>query len=479
MDKARLERMHSTHLAKNMGDYVVHQDPVFEDKFIAIVHKDANDVPTLAVATCFLVEKDDGTSKHNVIAAFDGKDLYLSCDDNGVNGTRAGQEAVIQSTLATAMVETGLTTAQSEVLYKELTEMNGATDKDTGCNFWAKYTETAGEEGCKHVGAVLEDQGVAIWERMEGAFNARMGALLAKEQGLTVADVEVQLAKDIKDLAFGTPILIEGERGTGKTFEAKMFAKKNDFKLVVAGGHEGIESADLLGHYVQGRDDKGQSTMLWKDGPISESFRAASEGKETVLVIDELLRIPQRQLNVLLTALSADEHDVFELRTGRMTADNTEEVLRAPQSKLAIIGTTNVGMEYAVDEIDPALMDRFTTVYKETSLDDVRKILGSAAKQLGLPDADADKAVKFYSMTKNLETRGAIKSAPSVRSLCMAMKLAPRKGLEWALGTQTGKMVSRGSNGAPLADEVKVVQDTIAKAFAPEKEKVKAVNKGR
>src|SRR5690606_16842868 len=92
---------------------------------------------------------------------------------------------------------------------------------------------------------------------------------------------------NLEELAFRVPILYEGDRGAGKTFEARNFARINRLPVVECAGHEGVEAIDMLGHFVP----YGQGMLVWKDGPLSEAFRRAHKG-QVVFIMDELLRIP-------------------------------------------------------------------------------------------------------------------------------------------------------------------------------------------
>ena len=251
---------------------------------------------------------------------------------------------------------------------------NADEDRDTACNFHQgnslKPISANGTiyEVCKHI--------IGVCDIFKDNISYITDDMLSEAGVDKPVKQKEEPFKELKRFAFKIPVLVEGDRGSGKTYEAFEYAKSLNIEPSFVGGHAGIESIDLLGCLVPyaGQENKLEDTsvsaadffsgdyqmkvssghsnsLIWKDGPIAEAFRKAQSGEKAVLIIDELLRIPQRELNILLTALSP-VHGKYNLRTGRIleviNGVAREEVLSCDTRNLFVLATTNVGGQYAV-----------------------------------------------------------------------------------------------------------------------------------
>ena len=300
--------------------------------------------------------------------------------------------------------------------------------------------------------------------------------------------------KELKRFAFKIPVLVEGDRGSGKTYEAFEYAKSLNIEPSFVGGHAGIESIDLLGCLVPyaGQENKLQDTsvsaadffsgdyqmkvssnssnsLIWKDGPIAEAFRKAQNGEKSILIIDELLRIPQRELNILLTALSP-VHGKYNLRTGRIleVIDGVarEEVLSCDTQNLFVLATTNVGGQYAVDTIDPALAERFIVLRKDTEFDTLVSILKEKAKEKGFNETLAEKAGLFLNRMTDAKEQGLVAEVPTLRTLSRAFDLAEQEEevKEYILA-QKLLWVDRDVYGKPVKEQMEVIKNLLESYF--------------
>jgi MoxR-like ATPase len=325
------------------------------------------------------------------------------------------------------------------------------------CAFWVNWRKT--KTLCAHAQAALgwlaqEEPG------FKQALAQEYAQALAPEPGSAGQRGPLTL----RELAFRVPVLFEGERGAGKTVQAREFARTGGYPRVEVGGHEGLEAADLLGFLVP----YGPGQMVWKDGPLSEAFRRAQH-EQVVLLIDELLRIPARELSVLLTALSPDG-PVYRLRTGRIlnVSDGVgaEEQLEAPVGNLCVVATTNVGAEYAVDDIDPALAERFVVLRKDTTADELERILTEVAQRRGLSADTARACLKFFEKMTTARGMGLVRHAPTTRTLCRALELAETDlDVKRAVQAQVLLWVARTSEGHPVAEQLDAVQEIITACF--------------
>jgi len=323
------------------------------------------------------------------------------------------------------------------------------------CNFWRNWRRS--QTLCTHTQAFLAHlatEKADFLQELHDAYEAVTASIPEPENGTL----------GLEQLAFKVPVLFEGERGAGKTVTARAFAKSQSCRKVELGGHEGIESADLLGFLVP----LAQGGMVWKDGPISEAFRAAQKQK-TVLIIDEILRVRQRELSLLLTALSPDE-GFYRLRTGRVLSVEDgvaqEEELVCPVENLCVVATTNVGSEYAVDDIDPALAERFVVLRKDTTAESLTRILGMVAKKQGHSAAVVKACQTFFTKMTEARARGLVRYAPTTRTLVRALELSTNAaGVKRAIQVQTLLWVARNAEGHPVPEQIKAVEALIERCF--------------
>lgn len=327
-----------------------------------------------------------------------------------------------------------------------------------GCNFWTTWR--ADRKLCKHAKAVLaamrgdSPDGVDIVTQLSTLYT----------QFTKTAKAGAPVGFTLQSLAFKVPVLVEGDRGSGKTVEARELARTLQCQFVEMPGHNGVEAIDVLGHLVP----SGFQQMVWKDGAVSQAFRIAKKEK-VVLLLDELLRIPQRELSVLLTALSPDR-GVYRLRTGRLTSVEdgigVEEVLECPVENLCVVATTNVGSDFAVDECDPALAERFVVIRKDTTAAGLRAILDAVALKCGFSIGVVGKLVDFFVKMSAARAQGVMRHAPTTRTLARALELAATESdIPDALRALTLLWVARDQEGRPVAEQVATVEKLINDQF--------------
>lgn len=326
------------------------------------------------------------------------------------------------------------------------------------CQFWTRYRRD--KSLCSHTStvlAMLRDDWANTSEKLKADYEtncAGSAPVAAKGDNLS-----------LEELAFRVPVLFEGDRGSGKTTEARMFIDKYNHTYVEFGGHEGIEAPDLLGYLVP----FSNKDMVWKDGPLTEAFRKARNGK-VVLLMDEILRIPTRELSILLTALSPYKGK-YRLRTGRIldVTDGvaSEETLEVPVENLCVVATTNIGAEYAVDDIDPAVAERFIIIRKDTEVEQLREVLKQHAKAASLGLKTVAACVKFFSKMTEAHRKGVVARTPTTRTLARAIELSNGSAneVQRALASQSLLWVARTSEGQPVAEQLEAVKTLLKACF--------------
>lgn len=373
-------------------------------------------------------------------------------------------------------------------------------EKDNKCNFFSNpiILDVHGEsvKCCKHVLTVLsknldEVNNIHIPE-LEAEWQKNFG--IKKPITLEPAD-ELEY---IKRFAFKANIIIEGDRGSGKTYDVMRYANETAAETVFLGGHNGIESIDLLGYlvpYSANQSNSSTSTervvgnasdflsdaevikqskasntqqLVWKDGAIAEAFRKASKGNKTILVLDELLRVPQRELNILLTALSPI-HEHYILRTGRIVSVENgvaqEETIKAPVGNLFVVATTNIGGQYAIDDIDPALAERFIVIRKDTTENKLKTVLKQLIARKAFDKKLTNQLSDFFINMKKAKKQGFIENTPTIRTISRSIELADTSEQVWDyIRSHILLWIGRDMEGYPIPEQEQAVATLIQKA---------------
>ena len=410
-----------------------------------------------SLAAAYVTSIGSGTSQHTVCVSYQMKDgeadFAIWCGDKFLEGRGMSQDE------AKSRCDEALGTLPNKTnLRAEMMKQFKSQAESGRCSFWSDWRSS--KKLCSHTTTAL-----AFLRDNVPDFKAQMQAVYDNASSGSTPTVAGKETMELAELAFRVPVLFEGERGAGKTVTARLFARTNGFKRVEFGGHEGLESPDLLGYLVPTE----QSSMVWKDGPLAEAFRSAQKQK-TVLIIDELLRIRQRELSILLTALSPDE-GVYRLRTGRILRIEdgiaTEEELECPVENLCIVATTNVGAEYAVDDIDPALAERFVIIRKDTTVAELKRILTEEARKKGFSTGIVTKCITFFTKMTEARSRGLVKHAPTTRTLVRAITLAGSADeVKRCVKTHVLLWVARNSEGHPVPEQLSDVDKLIERCFS-------------
>lgn len=218
------------------------------------------------------------------------------------------------------------------------------------------------------------------------------------------------------------PVLLMGDRGAGKTHFGRALAGETEATFVEVGLHEDVKASYLLGKLLPAP----AGGFAWVDGPLSRAFRQAARGKKVLLLLDELLRTPQEQLSILLTALSPYKGK-YTLSTSRVVGYDedgvgVEEVLECDIGNLAVMATTNVGAHFVVGEIDPALMERFVVFKMDTTEEKLRDVLSKTCEARALPLGLVDKLIAFWKGANALVQNGQLQLAPTLRVLTRSLE---------------------------------------------------------
>jgi MoxR-like ATPase len=214
-------------------------------------------------------------------------------------------------------------------------------------------------------------------------------------------------------LAAGRDLVLEGPPGTGKSTLLRAYAELAGQGFVAVEGTAELTPARLLGHHDPSRVlDEGYTPATFLDGPLLQAMRAGA-----LLYVEEVNRVPEETLNVLVGAMSARRVQVPRLGEVRAAPGF---VLAAAMNPFDAVGTARISQ---------AIADRTCRVamgYQDeaTELAVVRQALDQATGgRLEVPEAWLATVLAVVRATR---VHPALRSGASVRGAIDLVLVADR-----------------------------------------------------
>lgn len=343
--------------------------------------------------------------------AEDGFEWSYYCGDGQVAGSFPNDG----KTLAAQLRKEGVV-AQTYINHLEESPWVGIVSSPNTCAFFQMQ-----KRGliCSHTKAVLQHLTVDDLEAMKAPLES---ALSGKAPPVAPRKRSPEEEAALR-VAFVKPLLLAGERGSGKTFFARQLANDLDAVYLEIQVHPSMEPWELRMH-DRACNGKIYSVM----GKLAEAVYWIQQGKRVVLCLDEFLNMNPVYQTVINSPLSLTENDTYLIETGRVIdmgdGLGRVETVEVPRDMLWVVATTNIGARYGLEKIAPSVRARFRIVLMNTNADRTVSIVEQNLVKAGMPVQLADMFRKFIEACNQAVQESVLDEEATTRLACDVIRAA-------------------------------------------------------
>ena len=282
------------------------------------------------------------------------------------------------------------------------------------------YTLDEVHEGYDDLLAGKNVRGIVVHSHEPSAATREAGPVLDRAR-----EVELLVAA----LDGGAHVLLEGPPGTGKSTLLRAVASERAKQFHLVEGNAELTPARLVGHFDPAQVlAQGYTPEVFVDGPLVAALRDGG-----LLYVEEINRVPEETLNVLITVMSESELNVPRL--GLVRAEDGFRLVAA-MNPFDAVGT---------ERISSAIYDRTCRI----SMDYQSASTESAIVALRSPASDAGWRARVVDLVRRTRAHGDVRIGSSVRGAIDLAAIAER--LTAMRGVPRRRLAGRARRGAGVA----------------------------